>query len=307
MADSIKHIARQLSESEDPHIRYKIMRSVYQRPAASRELSILREEIAVSPLVSTLLAEVRGGSIDLPVLARWRGAHWVLHVLADIGSAAGDSRLYPLANQVLAELLSSERTDPISGIIEGHALHYLHFLGLADERTNLLADRLIQWSKNWYPGKTSSSFAQALAALRGLYLHAQCSDSPLAQTAAEQIAHSLLDCHLYCKPGTSDPLGTDFVSLHYPCYDSADVLFALKVMSETGYATDPRSSPAVQLLRSKQLADGTFPAERKHYRAGRSEKGDDSLVNWGGTHRARGNIFVTLDALGSLRAAGERF
>ena len=54
MADSIKHIARQLSESEDPHIRYKIMRSVYQRPAASRELSILREEIAVSPLVSTL-------------------------------------------------------------------------------------------------------------------------------------------------------------------------------------------------------------------------------------------------------------
>lgn len=182
MADSIKHIARQLSESEDPHIRYKIMRSVYQRPAASRELSILRDEIAASPLVS-----------------------------------------------------------------------------------------------------------------------------PLAQTASVQLAHSLLDCYLYCKPGTSDPLGTDFVSLHYPCYDSADVLFALKVMSETGYATDPRSSPAVQLLRSKQLADGTFPAERKHYRPGRSEKGDDSLVNWGGTHRARGNIFVTLDALGSLRAAGERF
>ncbi len=54
------------------------------------------------------------------------------------------------------------------------------------------------------------------------------------------------------------------------------------------------------------LADETFPAERKHYQLGRSGKGGDSLVNWNGTNRARGNIFVTLDALRSLRAADER-
>ena len=78
-------------------------------------------------------------------------------------------------------------------------------------------------------------------------------------------------------------------------------------MAEAGRAEDVRCRPAIELLKSKQLADGTFPAERKHYRVGRSEKEGDSLVNWGGTHKSRTNLFVTIDALSVLRAAGERF
>ncbi|MBT5325725.1 MAG: hypothetical protein HOL51_06325, partial [Gemmatimonadetes bacterium] len=51
----------------------------------------------------------------------------------------------------------------------------------------------------------------------------------------------------------------------------------------------------------------TFPAERKHYRVGRIGKGNDSLINWGGSDKRKTNLYVTCDALGVLRAAGERF
>jgi len=307
MLDSIKHIARQLSEMEEPHIRYKILLNFYRRAPDSREIRIIRDEICESTLVSTLLAEQRReGHIELPPHARWRGPHWILHLLADIGCAQGDKRFSPLRDQVCDWLLSNERQEPICGSIEGHALHYLHFLALDDGRTDFIAERLIDWAKAWSLGKTPASYAQALAALRGLVIHAEHGGDPALQRAITHLAEPLLDCALYKKPGTETPISSDFASLHYPCYEHADLLFALKVMAEAGLAEDPRCRPAVDLLKSKELADGTFPAERKHYRVGRSDKEGDSLLNWGGTHRTRTNIFVTLDALGALRAAGER-
>jgi hypothetical protein len=308
MLDSIKHIARQLCEMEEPHIRYKILLNVYQRAADSREIRIIRDEICESALVSTLLAEQRReGSIELPPHARWRGAHWVLQLLADLGCAVGDQRFGALRDQVCDWLFSRERQEPTGGTIEGHALYYLHFLGLDDGRADLVCERLVEWADTWHLGRTPASYAQGLSALRGLTIHAQHADDAAAQQAAAGLAKQLLDVALYKKTGTDAPISADFVSLHYPCYEHADLLFALKVMAEAGWAEDPRCRPAVELLRSKQLADGTFPAERKYYRVGRSEKEGDSLVNWGGTHRTRSNIFVTIDALGALRAAGERF
>ncbi|MFT5086100.1 MAG: hypothetical protein ACI906_004861 [Candidatus Latescibacterota bacterium] len=308
MLDSITHITRQLSEMEEPHIRYKILLNVYRRAADSREIRIIRDEVCESALVSTLLAEQRReGHIDLPPHARWRGAHWVLHLLADMGCAQGDKRFFALRDQVCDWLLSAERQEPICGSIEGHALHYLHFLGLDDGRTDFIADRLVNWANAWNLGKTPASYAQALAALRGLTLHAQHNVEPALQQAATHLAEQLLDCGLYRKPGTETPISTDFTTLHYPCYEHADLLFALKVMAEADLAEDPRCRPAVESLKRKQLANGTFPAERKHYRVGRSDKEGDSLVNWGGTHRTRTNLFVTLDALSVLRAVGERF
>ena len=116
----------------------------------------------------------------------------------------------------------------------------------------------------------------------------------------------MLAHRLYQKPDGS-PLSADSASLHYPCYEHCDFLFALKVMVEAGRLADARCREALDLLKSKQLADGAFPAERKHYRVGRVGKGDDSLVDWGRPNRSRPNLHVTCDALGVLHAAGERF
>ena len=152
----------------------------------------------------------------------------------------------------------------------------------------------------------SSLLLFCLSDLRGLALHARLRADKASGDASARLAEHLLAHRLYQKPD-GNPLSADGASLHYPCYEHCDFLFALKVMVEAGHLADARCRDALDLLKSKQLADGTFPAERKHYRVGRIGKGDDSLVDWGRPNRSRPNLHVTCDALGVLRATGERF
>lgn len=303
---STAHIVRTLSMMDEPFVRYKICVNVAARPLREREIRILRAEIRESVLVRTLLAELDAvGRISLPPNHRWRGAHWVLYMLADLGSAPGDKGLWALRDQVCEWLLHPARPEPISGAIEGNALYYLLSLEIDDGRADALAERLAG-SLPKALGRSPAAFGQALTALRGLALHARLRADRTSGDAVARLAEHLLAHHLYQKPD-GRPLSADCAALHYPCYEHCDVLFALKVMVEAGHLADGRCRAALDLLKSKQLADGAFPAERKHYRVGRMGKGDDSLVDWGRPNRRRPNLHVTCDALGVLRAAGERF
>ena len=303
---STAHIARVLSAMDEPFVRYKIRLNVSARPPSEREIRILRDEIRESVLVRTLLAELdAAGRIPLPPIHRWRGAHWVLYMLADLGSASSDQSLSALRDQACEWLLDPNRPEPVCGAIEGNALYYLLFLELDNGRADALAQRLAG-SLPKALGRSPAAFGQALTALRGLALHARLRADQASSDAAARLAEHLLVHRLYQKPDGS-PLSAGCASLHYPCYEHCDFLFALKVMVEAGHLADARCREAVDLLKSKQLADGTFPAERKHYRVGRIGKGDDSLVDWGRPNRSRPNLHVTCDALGVLHAAGERF
>ena len=303
---STAHIARVLSAMDEPFVRYKIRLNVSARPPSEREIRILRDEIRESVLARTLLAELdAAGRIPLPPNHRWRGAHWVLYMLADLGSASSDQSLWALRDQACEWLLDPNRSEPVCGAIEGNALYYLLFLELDNGRADALAQRLAG-SLPKALGRSPAAFGQALTALRGLALHARLRADQASGEAADRLAEHLLAHRLYQKPDGS-PLSADSASLHYPCYEHCDFLFALKVMVEAGHLADARCREALDLLRSKQLADGAFPAERKHYRVGRVGKGDDSLVDWGRPNRSRPNLHVTCDALGVLHAAGERF
>ena len=303
---STAHIARVLSAMDEPFVRYKIRLNVSARPPSEREIRILRDEIRDSVLVRTLLAELdAAGRIPLPPSHRWRGAHWVLYMLADLGSASSDQSLWGLRDQACEWLLDPNRPEPVCGAIEGNALYYLLFLELDNGRADALAQRLAG-SLPKALGRSPAAFGQALTALRGLALHARLRADQASGDAADRLAEHLLAHCLYQKPDGS-PLSADCASLHYPCYEYCDFLFALKVMVEAGHLADARCRAALDLLKSKQLADGAFPAERKHYRVGRVGKGDDSLVDWGRPNRSRPNLHVTCDALGVLHAAGERF
>ena len=303
---STAHIARVLSAMDEPFVRYKIRLNVSARPPSEREIRILRDEIRDSILVRTLLAELdAAGRIPLPPIHRWRGAHWVLYMLADLGSAASDKSLWGLRDQVCEWLFAADRPEPVCGAIEGNALYYLLFLELDDGRADALAQRLAG-SLPKALGRSPAAFGQVLTALRGLALHARLRTDQASGDAAARLAEHVLAHHLYQKPDGS-PLSAGCAALHYPCYEHCDFLFALKVMVEAGHLAAARCRAALDLLKSKQLDDGSFPAERKHYRVGRVGKGDDSLVDWGRPNRSRPNLHVTCDALGVLHAAGERF
>jgi hypothetical protein len=95
-----------------------------------------------------------------------------------------------------------------------------------------------------------------------------------------------------------------FLLLHYPAYWHYDILFGLKGMAEAGFLGDPRCKDALDLLETKRLPDGGFPAEESFSRPTRPLLSGYSPVRWGGTNRKTMNLFVTVDALYVLRIAG---
>jgi hypothetical protein len=311
----------QLLASDEPSIRYKTRIKVLGCDSVSRDAFGWRQEVRESRRVQALLSErERDGTIGLRPYSKWRGAHWVLVSLADIGYPPGDEDLAPLREQVLGWLLSDrhERTIRcIDGRVrrcasqEGNALHALLVLGLADERCEELAQRLMTWQwpdGGWNcdirPKAVHSSFMESLIPLRALALYSRMTASGRAYLAARRAAEVFLKRRLFRAQSDGSIIADDFVRLHYPCYWHYDILFGLKVMVEVGLIHDPRCADALDLLESKRLPDGGFPAEGKYYRAtGRGPSGR-SQVDWGGTSRRRMNEFVTVDALHVLKASG---
>jgi hypothetical protein len=316
---TITPIEAELLASEEPAIRYKLL-AVLNGPDAP-ETGRARDEIPQSPVAWALLAERDvNGCIPHHPYTKWQGAHWVLAALADIGYPPGDESLRPLMEQVFGWLLGQTHRHSIRAINgrtrrcasqEGNAIFAALSLGLADERVDRLAADLVGWQwpdggwncdKN--PSADTSSFMESLIPLRALALHARTTGSEASRAAVGRAAEVFLSRELFKRRSDGAIIAANFVMLHYPCYWHYDILFGLKVMAEAGFIGDPRCATALDLLESKRLPDGGFPAQRAYYRVTERQISGRSLIDWGGTSVKRMNPWVTVDALNVLVAAG---
>ena len=85
---------------------------------------------------------------------------------------------------------------------------------------------------------------------------------------------------LFKRRSTGTVIRGEFDQLHYPLYWHYDILGGLKAMGEAGFIGAPRCTAALELLAAKQLPDGGFPAEARHYKiTGKVELGADA-VDW---------------------------
>ncbi|MHB9031887.1 MAG: hypothetical protein ACYC6L_02445 [Anaerolineae bacterium] len=312
-----------LLASEDPTVRFKARRLQAGGSLPVQEEVSLREAVRSSQRVRMLLSERQAdGTIPLNPYHKWRGAHWVLPILADIGYPAGDAELIPLREQVLACWLSDAHFRAIRcyegrtrrcASQEGNAAWALLTLGLADERVDTLIERLISWQwpdGGWNcdkrPEAHNSSFHETLIPLRALAADTRISGSSAARSAAERAAEVFLKRRLFLRQSDGTLINPRFTRLYYPSYWHYDILAGLKVLAEAGFIADKRCNEALDLLESKRLPDGGFPAEGRHYRVGADPKSGHSLVDWGPISKRRMNPFVTLDALYVLKSAGRQ-
>ena len=306
-----------LLTSPEPAIRYQARLYLLGADPATEEMHRLQNEIRTSPRVQALLSErLLDGTIPHRAYTKWVGAHWVLVMLAELGYPAGDPALLPLVDQELEMILNiSEIT--IAGknrncaSITAFALWSLLVLGLADERCEIMVERLLNWqwpdggwNSDKRPEVNRSSFMESLTPLRALACYARQTGDSRAAEAVQRAAEIFLKRQLFKRMQDGKVMDKNFVLLHYPCYWHYDILFGLKVMAEAGFISDPRCEAALNLLETKQLPDGGFPAEKAYYRVTEQRVSGRSLVNWGGTSIRKSNPFVTLDALRVLTAAG---
>lgn len=316
-------IIDKLLNSDEPSVRFKVLVNVLGEKLESSDIKRLHGEIKSSPRVRLLLSE-RGkdGIIPFHPYRKWYGAHWILATLADIGYPPGDKSLVQLREQVYEWLFSGKHEKKIISIEgrvrrcasqEGNALYYLLSLGLADARIEELAERLMKWQwpdggwncdKN--PKAINSSFMESLIPLRGLALYGKLTGNRDAKKAARNASEIFLKRKIFEIKPRKRWRKEDFIKLHYPCYWHYDILFGLKVVAEAGFIGDERCCDALELLESKRLPDGGFPAEEKYYQRTQKIRGmtGRSLVDWGGTSKKRMNEFVTADALYVLKKSG---
>jgi hypothetical protein len=328
----VTDVIGRLMSSEDPSIRLKMRVEVLGEDVSRTERERLNREIASSTRVRALLSE-RGkdGRIGCHPYTKWFGAHWVLASLADLGYPSGDESLRTLMEQVYEWLFSEAHlkfnpqhhaySAPIRLIsgrprvhasMEGNAIYYSLKLGIGDERTDLLAKRLIDlqwpdggWNCDRRPGVMNSSFHESLLPLRGLALHARAKGNIESRRSAKRAAEIYLKRRLlwsYHRP--DDLISVRFQELSYPYYWHYGVLQGLKVLAEAGFIGDRRCDAAIALLVGKRLPDGGFPCERTFYRRGRSATSGRSPCDWGGAGRTKMNEFVTVDALSVLKSRG---
>jgi hypothetical protein len=320
--ESMDGIVERLVDSGEAAIRYKARVYLLGEDPSLPELRWLQEEIRGCERVRRLLGERdASGRIPYHPYSKWYGAHWVLVMLAELEYPEGDEGLVPLREQVYEWLFSDGRAQAIKrytlagrtrmcASMEGNAIWALLKLGLADERVEKLVERLLVWQwpdGGWNCDKKReahvSSFMETLIPLRGLALYGQLKEDERAQEVSREAAEVFLKRRLFKRLGDGTVIAEDFLKLRYPWYWHYDILAGLKVMAETGFIKDARCREGLELLASKRLLDGGFPAERKQYHVTEVPENGRSVVDWGGTSVRRMNPFVTVEALYALKIA----
>lgn len=330
-------IITELLKSTEPAVRYKTRVFILEEPRDSKKIRILQNKIKTSQRVLQLLKNRRKNGKIEPVnhvYKKWSGAHWILATLADIGYPKNDKNLRSAIDQLMDTWLNPVYTNmipcktPIPAwkdtavpVIRGrarrcasqqsNALFAALSLGFIDQRTDRLAELLMDWQwpdGGWNcdrrPEAYHSSFWESLIPLRALSLYAKIKQSTKAKRAAKKASELFLRKRLYKKESNGEIMNRHFIKLHYPCYWKYDILFGLKVMAEAGFIKDKRCQDALNMIESKRLGDGGWPAEARFYRSGDTKQSNTDLVDWGGVDKKRYNEWITVDAFYVLKAAG---
>lgn len=308
-----------LLASDEPIIRYRARTWLQDEPETDAAVRADRHAIPDGNVVSTLL--------DFPEPAltpyrKWFGLHWRLVSLADLGlpvdGAETRARLDEAIDRELAWIAEPRHLDSIKRLnglyrsdasMEGNGLYSASRFGHADdERARNLVEKLLEWQwpdGGWNcDGEASgyrSSFHESWATAIGLAAYHDATGDADALAAARRTGELLLEHRLFRKLKTGEPIHHSFIKLHWPGYWHYDVLGGLRVLQATGMLDDPRAADALDLLESKQLADGSFQAGGTWWQAPTRATSAVDVIDWG---RGRPSEALTLQALRVLKTAG---
>jgi hypothetical protein len=303
-----------LRESPEPSIRWKLRVTVLKDDPKSRPIRDLQEEIRQSPRAQALVEGLAAGA---HTYHKWRGVHWALASLADIGYPPGDERLIPARDELLDHWLAPRyfrEFDATSGKYgpdavpvangryrrcasqQSNGLLAITRLGLDDGRGAELVERLVLWQwpdGGWNcdrnPEASISSVNETWLAVRALAVYGREDADDDAIAAADRAADCLLERRLLYRRNRDGLVSDTWARLHYPAAWHYDVLAALTAMVDAGRIDDDRCADALDLRESRELPEGGWPADARHYVAPDPSKAKADHVDWGGSGSTRMN------------------
>jgi hypothetical protein len=267
--------------------------------------------VSGSLLVREELVAALSRDYGVHAYGKWRGAHWRLAALVDLGVSRGHPGAVAAAEQVLEWLASSDRLRRIhKRVIDGRVrrcasqdglgLYNCIRVGVEDPRLDTLAESLVEtqwpdggWNCDVRPGASHSSFNESWGPLLGLAAYG-------GKEAAARTADFFLLHRVYKSHRTGEPANSHILNLRYPPYWHYDVLVGLVALERSVGLDDPRTADALDYVESKRRLDGTWHAEGKWWKRPASNGSNVEAVDWGDA----ADELLTERAKSVLEAAG---
>jgi hypothetical protein len=151
--------------------------------------------------------------------------------------------------------------------ITGMVLSVLAYFHDPDERVHTIVEHLLHqqmedggWNCRSYQGDTHSSFHTTISVLEGLWEYEKTYGKKAEIAAARARAHEFLWLHrLYHSHRTGEIFDQKLTKLTFPPRWRYDLMRVLDYFQDSDAPCDGRTSEGIELLRSKQRKDGTWP------------------------------------------------
>jgi len=278
-------------DASNPGVRYFALRDILDRSEEDEELRLAQREVMHSgPVPAILDAQFPDGYWMKPgpgYSPKYRSTVWQVLFMAQLGADGSDERIRRAVEHTFAHLQAVSGSFAIRGTpstsihcLWGNMVRALIDLGyLGDERLVRAIDSLARSvtgvGYEWYrkggvqgPGFPCSGNYElpcgwgAVRALWGLIGVPPWDRSQAIDDAIEATAEFLLsyDIALATYP-FKDRISSSWFKFGYPLGYVTDVLLNLEALVEAGYGADPRLSAAIDLVLSKQDAEGRWPME----------------------------------------------
>lgn len=271
----------------DPAIRWQVLRDLVHAP--TEVVADERARVAVEGWGATLLALqgkdgqwAAGACFPASGFNQWedvQGQPWIstlptLQLLHDFGVDPGSDRVRRAVALVRDHCHWEHAGQPFfGGEVEPCINGRVVTLGVYfDQNMDSLVDRLIcdqledgGWNCEVENGSVRSSFATTINVLEGLLTHERATGGSAESIAARHHGEEyLLERKLFRRKSTGEAVNPAWLHLSFPTRWHYDVLRALDYFRSVGDAPDSRVEEAINLLRSKQKADGTWLLENTH-------------------------------------------
>jgi len=324
-----------LLEPDDPGVRYLALRDLLDRPADDPELSAARRLAHTKgPIATVLDAMAPEGYWAEPgpgYLPKYRSTVWSVILLAQLGARIEeDERIGRACAYLLEHALApggqwASATAPSGTVdcLQGNLCWALPALGCDYPRL----EQAFEWMARTVTGEGIAPKSERAAPLR--YYAGKCGPgfacgannglpcawgaakvllafgswpagrrTPLVQRAMEQGVEFLLGVDpatgAYPSGYSAKPSG-NWWRFGFPVFYVTDILQIVEALAALGYAGDPRLASALDLVRSKQDAQGRWPLEYNYP--------DKTWVNFGA--KKQPNKWVTLRALRVLKSTDD--
>lgn len=205
--------------------------------------------------------------VDFLYFPPYLSTNWRALVLADLGLDSTDPRVGKIAERMFEyklRLSSPFNLYHEEVCISGNMARMLTRFGYGDDaRVQRLFDWLVDDQREdggWNCSQGTPGTLDAWEALAAFACVPEEKRSAKMVRAVERGAEFYLERKLF-EEGTKY---APWFRLHYPNHYFYDILVGLDVLTSLGYSSDRRLEPALDMLREKRRADGTWVLDRLH-------------------------------------------